>query len=353
MTGVDRRILLAWTVLLVLSLVGFTMPIAFMLLIAMVVTIPLAFLLAVTPAIFLYFTATLLVFFPLRAILGRTGRLPLIAGGLAIASSIVLGYGGAALLNHYNDDRVRAWMADDVGMPPLLGRRQGIALLGTLGDTDGRCWGDCQRLLFRGLTPFVLVGKPEVLAAARQGKPARVMRHSIVPASRGCGPVFLQAEPLSVQEWGRAPDAPNVWDYQDILGDRGLCLRSEWVSDPRAEAYLINTLHPPRYDALQDKRRFALYPNLTALRHEVLIRRDRRWTRLFRQTRLYSRRIFSPLLLMPPLGLSTYTPGGFAAGEAVTLGQATGSGAPLSSFIKDDLLLPELAARIRRLDGSQ
>lgn len=336
---------LAWFILLGATIVQFVLPFLAPMLVFLVVTIPFSLLLWFAPTTLLYLT---LLFVLLAAIewANRSGRLSAWASlGIAVLLSGAIGWSAAVLLDREHDRRLKALATEDGGERPLLARRNGIALVAGHSPEEGRCWGNCQRLLYRGVTPYVLVGDEAMLDAVREGRKRRVMRHRLISVAAGCNRVFLGQERLPQAEWGKAADPPFIWDYREILEQRGLCLRSEWIDDPRADIYLLDHIKSSNSGRGDEARSwFELFPRRTWWRQTFLERQGRFLRPIYQATAVESARISRPLVILPPLAFATYTPGGPVTDAAVAYGQRNHEEQPLDNLIRDDLRLPELVA---------
>lgn len=312
MTRLERRLFKLWLAVTVLTAVRWFLGWIAVLLIFTGIGIPLASLLEVMPTVWLYATAFLLVYVPLRRTVQRPAFTPPVLAGLAAAIVVVFAFAVPLLANRLIERRAVAIMAGDMGAPPLIEPMDSVAILvdAGLGPPDGKCWDECQRLLFSGLARHVLHGSLDALGNLERS-PTPLVRHSIVPFERGCDNALLYPTYASRAEWRGRPPPPLLWEKLADFAARRLCFRSDRTRDARADLYLVSTYN---FDPRRQRRDYPLFdlrlaPIEPFQRREVFRRQNERLVPLMRRTQLTFSRLAAPLRLTPPFTFDTHTPG--------------------------------------------
>src|SRR6478672_8887469 len=207
MSRVEQRFLLAWVALLALTAILFALPWLIALLILTVVGIIIALPLMLVPSAALYLGAILGIYWPIRLLWNpsRSGRV--IIALLSLVVTLFAGIVSAFAINNRLKHDATALLSKDIGTQPLLPVQGRIGLVSDA-ITERRCDGNCQRLLYRGLTREVLVMPPDGLAAAIRNKPFLVGRHERVRKEEGCGKALLGRDFLTSKEWNNQPEPP-------------------------------------------------------------------------------------------------------------------------------------------------
>lgn len=305
----ELRILKIWLAVTALAGISLFLGWIVILLLFLLITAPLAVLIHVTPTIWMYLTPGLLLYALLRLALRRRPVPRWVMGCTAGALVIAAGIAVPTLANREIERRAERIMAADMGNEPLLAPVRSIALLDDgLAPRDGKCWDQCQRLLFSGLATTVVQGNIGVLANPASTREP-VVSHRIVPIATGCDNSLLQASHADDSEWPGPPPPPYLWEKLEELEAQGRCFRSDWSNDARADIYLVREYgfgphrpDPPRFDLrlvrFDPPRRWA-----------VLRRDGERLVPIVRRTQLTVAKLAVPLAFKPPEEFNGFEPG--------------------------------------------
>jgi hypothetical protein len=206
-----------------------------------------------------------------------------------------------------------------------------------LGSPEGKCWDECQRLLFSGFADSVLHGPLEALSSPATS-PAPLVRHSIVPRERGCDNSLLMATYASDSDWKGPRPPPFLWEKLDELAAEGKCFRSDRTRDARADLYLVSDWN---HDPSRGLEKVWFDPSLLPLepfrRREIFVRRDGRLVPLMRRTELSYSRLAVPLRLTPPFTFATYEPGHWTYSRRETVGTSPTYDGMMGHWLRNDL----------------
>ena len=345
MTRLERRLLKLWLILTVAAAIRwFAGEIAFMLIFTGI-GIPIVLLLEIVPTVWLYATTGLMIYLLLRRIPHKQPSRG-ISAGVAAASVMALGFAVPQLANREVERRAAAVMAGDMGTQPLV---EPVGTVAILDDYDRarnhKCWDECQRLLFSGLSRNVLVGSIDALRSAG-GRSTPLVRHSIVPFERGCDNSMLVAARATSQEWTGAPPPPLLWEKLAEFGARRHCFRSDRARDARADLYLVHTSNLSAASRGEGQGYFDLrfLPLDRLQRQEVFRRENGRLIPLMRRTELNFSRLAVPLRLTPPFTFTMFRPGHWTYESSEVLGRPPASDGMMGRWLKNDLRITGLGA---------
>jgi hypothetical protein len=346
MTRAERRVLKTWLIVTALAAIPFFFLWFQFLLMVTIIGIPIALLLSFAPTVWLYLTAALLLYVPLRFAFARYAVSRKL---LAAASALIaLGAGIAVpiLANRAAERRVDFIMAGDMGAPPSIAPVGTVALLADRGmGDDRRCWDRCQRLLFSGIAHAVLRGSRDALGDIRRS-PVPLLRHAIVPISRGCDNAMLIGAHAAREEWqGRGP-APYLWEKLDDFAARGECFRSDETRDARADLYLVSTynLDPDRRQRRSPRFDFRLVSIEPFQRREIFRRERDRLVPVMRRTQVSFNRLAVPLLITPPFSFDIATPGHWGYARREERGSPPTYDGMMGEWLRNNLRISGLGA---------
>jgi hypothetical protein len=307
-----------------------------------ILPIPFVLLVLLAPGALLYLTPAALLYVPLRLWFGTSSRRRAAIGAGAAAIALAAGFAIPNAANRRTAERAAAMMRDDMGSEPLLAPVGSIAVLADRGlqDRQGKCWDNCQRLLFSGMATTVVQGSLEVLRRP-ESAPFAVVRHSVVPVERGCDHRLLFASYADDSEWTGPSPPPLLWERLDHFAAQGRCFRSDWGRDARADIYLVtNHGHDPSITG-SEPYDFRLSPIDLKERRSVLRREGNRLVPLMRRTRVRFALLQVPLWIDSPSYFDNYITGGWTRAEWHERGVEYDSGM-MRDFIRNDLRVPDL-----------
>ena len=347
MTVAERRWLKVWLALCVLAAIPMFLGWILILLIFTGLGVPVALLLGIMPTLWLYATAASLLYVALRLALRRFDFSRKRLASLAAAMAIAVGVAIPSFANKAVDRRVSEIMADDMGREPLLAPVRSVAIFNDagMGPPEGKCWDECQRLLFSGFADTVLHGSLGTLSSRRAAGPPLV-RHRIVPVEEGCDNAMLMATFAARADWSGPPPPPYLWEKLDALARQGKCFRSDRTRDPAADLYLVSNWNfDPRRGTVRTGFNPTLRPIEPFRRREIFVRRGGRLVPLMRRTELRFARLAVPLRVSPPFEFDAYEPGHWSYGPWEQVGTGPTYDEMMGHWLRNDLRIRGLGTK--------
>lgn len=347
MAGAERRALTFWLILSALAAIPLFFGWLLILLIFTGIGIPAAMLLNLVPTVWLYVTVILLLYLLLRLAFRRVRVSRTLLAGVSSVITVGTGIAIPLLANREVERQVAAIMARDMGSEPLVEPVESVAILvdAGLGSTDGKCWDECQRLLFSGLARNVMHGSLDALSNLEQS-PTPLVRHSIVPFDHGCDNTLLYGTRASREEWDGPPPVPYLWNKLADFAARGECFRSDRTRDARADLYLVRTYNfdPERQRRGQPEFDLRLIPVERFQRREVFRREGGRLIPLMRRTQVRFSRLAVPLQITPPFTFDTHMPGHWTYAGTEERGSPPTYNGMMRHWLRNDLRISGLGA---------
>lgn len=342
MTPVERRFAKGWLLTALGAAIATWFNGCLAVLMFFVLPIPFVILIFQAPGIILYFTATALIYIPLRMAFGKSRKRRLVIAGTSLSLVVGASWLVARLANDHIEAATARLLANDHGGPPQISPVDTIGIArNSFRDFNEKCSDECQRLLFSGLAKSVIQGDLDMLAGDGLNK-ARTIRHSIVQIEKGCDNGLLTPSYAVGAEWSGGLPPPRLWEKLEVLEEEGLCFRSDVQHGGMADIYLVDETKFSDHPSERFPYRLTLSPFDQFKRQRVLIRSGNELVTVMQRTSFNVSKIGQPLWLVAPFSFDIFTPGHWMYAGWSQLGTKLPSDQMMGHWIRNDVRIKGL-----------